>query len=89
MAGGAINKLFRAVGFSKPNIVFTKIPDIMDKRPAQIIAETTKLQTLNYTGLETIKLFNQVKAIDNLAGTAGHEEWPKAKLAAEADRFKL
>ena len=53
------------------------------------MAGATKPQTLNHTGLETIKLFKQIKAIDNFAGTTGHEEWPKAEFAAEADRFEL
>ena len=53
------------------------------------MAEATEPQTLNHTGLETIKLFKQIKAIDKLAGTAGHEEWPKAEFAGEADRFEL
>ena len=53
------------------------------------MAGATKPQTLNHTGLETIKLFKQIRAIDNLAGTTGHEEWPKAEFAAEADRFEL
>lgn len=44
--------------------------------------------TLAETGLETMKLFKQVKAIDNLARNTKHE-WPKALFAAEADRFEL
>ena len=49
----------------------------------------TKWETLSDTGLETMKLFKRVKAIDNLVGNARHEEWPKAQFAAEADRFEL
>jgi hypothetical protein len=51
------------------------------------MAGTIKQATLHDTGVETKELFQLV--IDEPAGDTGHEEWPKAQFAAEADRFEL
>ncbi|KAH0536893.1 hypothetical protein FGG08_006264 [Glutinoglossum americanum] len=53
------------------------------------MAGSIRRETLASTGLETMKLFERVKAIDNLVGNARDEGWPKARFAAEADRFEL
>lgn len=57
---------------------------------AQYDHETaSERKSLAATGLETLKLWKQVKAIDHPAGKTTSEEWLKALFAAEADRFEL
>ncbi|CEJ62662.1 hypothetical protein PMG11_11156 [Penicillium brasilianum] len=53
------------------------------------MTEATKTKTLADIGLETMRLFNQVNSIDQLAANPRHRAWPKAQFAAEADRFEL
>lgn len=54
------------------------------------MADITQTQTLGGLGLQTVRLFEQVKAIENGPGNGRRsEEWPRVQLAAEADRFDL
>ena len=66
-----------------------KDPSVLDEWQTRTMAGASKKLSLAATGLETMKLFKKVKAIDQGAGDARNEEWPKALFAAEADRFEL
>lgn len=52
------------------------------------MAAESKCASLAEIGLKTIKLFKQVKSIDNLDKATAHD-WPKAIFVDETDRFEL